>query len=43
MNSGKMRRDDPRFKKATIIVTVTYVIVGAVAVYIGTHWAQTGG
>jgi hypothetical protein len=43
IRAGKMRRDGPRLKKATIIVTVTYVIVGAVAVYIGTHWAQTGG
>lgn len=43
IRAGKLRRDDPRFKKATIIVTVAYVIVGAVGVYIGTHWAQTGG
>jgi uncharacterized membrane protein YuzA (DUF378 family) len=43
IRAGKLRRDDPRFKKATIVVTIVYVIVGAVGVYIGTHWAQTGG
>lgn len=43
IRAEKMRRDDPRFKKATIVVTIVYVIVGAVGVYIGTHWGQVGG
>lgn len=43
IRAGKLRRDDPRFKKATIVVTIVYVLVGAVAVYIGTHWGQAGG